>query len=248
MRAIRVGTSGWAYREWVGPFYPPGTPTSKLLGAYATQLSAVEAHATYRRLPTVAAVTAWAAAVPEGFRFAPKAHANITHQRDTAGVEQRVSRFLTALSPLGDRLGPVLFQLPHHEPDLERLGLLLAAVPDGVPTAFDLSPAWFVDEVFLLLEAFGATCVLTESDARAAPDVDIGPFSYVRLRKDRYTDDELQGWAERLTAMALTDRDVYVYVKHDQDAWGPRYARQLSSLVTPAVSPLSRPTAKGSAT
>ncbi|MDQ4068260.1 MAG: DUF72 domain-containing protein, partial [Actinomycetota bacterium] len=135
MAQVRVGTSGWSYPSWVGPFYPEGTSPARMLGVYASVFDTVEAHATYRRLPTPTALARWVDAVPAHFRFAPKAHLGITHRRDLDGVEDRVAAFLAAVAPLGERLGPVLFSLPHQEPDLGRLERILAAAPAG--SAFD---------------------------------------------------------------------------------------------------------------
>ena len=124
-----VGTSGWAYREWVGPFYPEGTPATRFLASYAERLATVEAHSTYRRLPRATTLERWCAHTGDDFRFAPKAHLGITHRRDLDGVEERVAAFFAALAALRDRLGPTLFQLPHRAVDLDRLDRLLGALP-----------------------------------------------------------------------------------------------------------------------
>jgi uncharacterized protein YecE (DUF72 family) len=226
---VRMGTSGWSYREWVGPFYPEGTSPARMLPLYAARLSTVEAHATYRRRPSPSTLTGWIAATPEGFRFAPKAHVAITHQRDLNGVEARVTAFCDALAPLADagRLGPVLFQLPHHQPDLERLERILAALPPDVVAAFDLGAEWLVDDVVKRLDAAGATFVLTDTDERAAPDVAVGAVGYVRLRRTHYAEADLSAWAARLLGMAGSGRDVYAYVKHDDAGLGPAYAQHI---------------------
>jgi uncharacterized protein YecE (DUF72 family) len=223
-----VGTSGWSYAEWVGPFYPDPTPPSGFLSYYAARLPAVEAHATFRRVPGAATLEKWCAAVPESFRFAPKAHLGITHRRDLTGVDERVTAFFGALSPLGGRLGPVLFQLPHHTPDLERLDAILAAVPRSPTAAFELAPAWLDDErVLSRLAASDATVVLVDTDRRPAPDLEVGPLAYVRLRRTRYRDGELDEWGERLAKLRAAGRDVYAFVKHDERGLAPSYAARL---------------------
>ena len=111
-----VGTSGWAYAEWIGAFYPKGTTAARMLRHYATRLSTVEAHSTYRRVPSASTLERWASQVPEAFRFAPKAHLGITHRRDLDGLDERMQAFFAAVTSLGSRLGPVLFQLPHNDP------------------------------------------------------------------------------------------------------------------------------------
>ncbi len=221
MAQVRVGTSGWSYPAWVGSFYPAGTSPARMLGVYAASFDTVEAHATYRRLPAATALTRWLEAVPPGFRFAPKAHMGITHRRDLDGVEDRVGAFFAAVAPLGAALGPVLFSLPHQEPDLARLDRILAAAPPGA--AFDLGPAWHRRDVLDRLDAAGATVVLTDSPSIPS----VGPLAYVRLRRAEYTPADLDRWAEVLAKVVADDRDAYVFLKHDDAATGPRLAKEL---------------------
>ncbi|HYX44053.1 MAG TPA: DUF72 domain-containing protein [Acidimicrobiales bacterium] len=229
MAVARVGTSGWSYPEWVGHFYPNGTSPPRMLAFYARLFPTVEAHSTYRRLPTVSTVERWVASVPPWFMFAPKAHLAITHRQDLDGVEDRVAAFAEAVAPLGEHLGPVLFALPHAQPDLARLERLLRALPPSsrLAAAFELSPAWVTPEVVRRLEAADATLVLVENDARLAPDLDIGPFTYLRLRRSRYTRADLDGWVERLEKITAGGRDAWVFFKHDEAGDGPRYARRV---------------------
>jgi uncharacterized protein YecE (DUF72 family) len=222
---VRVGTSGWSYPAWVGPFYPEKTSTARMLGVYASAFSTVEAHATYRRLPTAGALAKWVATVPTGFRFACKAHICISHRRDLDGVEDRVSTFLAAISPLGATLGPVLVSLPHQQPDLDRLGRILDPLGGG---AFELGPAWERTDVLDRLDAGGATLVVSDTAERPAGAIpSVGPVAYVRLRRADYTPADLDQWAERLGKVAAEDRDAYVFLKHDDDATGPRFAQEL---------------------
>jgi len=198
-----------------------------MLGIYATAFDTVEAHATYRRLPTAVALARWVDTVPAGFRFAPKAHMGITHRRDVEGVEGRVTAFLAAVAPLGAAQGPVLVALPHREPDLDRLGRILA--PLTATAAFELGPAWERADVLDRLDAAGATLVISDTAERPASVIpSVGPVAYVRLRRPDYTPADLDGWAERLAKVAAGDRDAYVFLKHDDAATGPRLARELA--------------------
>lgn len=224
---MRVGTSGWSYPAWIGPFYPEGTSAARMLGVYASTFDTVEAHATYRRLPTAVALARWVDTVPSGFRFAPKAHMGITHRRDLDGVEDRVTAFLAAIAPLGPAQGPVLVALPHQAPDLDRLGRIMA--PMAATTAFELGPAWERSDVLDRLDAAGATLVVSDTDERPATAIPgVGPVAYVRLRRPDYTAAYLDLWAERLAKVAAEDRDAYVFLKHDDAAAGPRLARELA--------------------
>ena len=207
-----MGTSGWSYKEWVGSLYPAKTPVSRMLDAYASRLSTVEAHNTFRRRPPASLLEGWVARVPPTFRFAPKAHVAITHQRDLTGVEERVEEFFTLLEPLGSRLGPVLFQLPHKDPDLDRLDRLLAAIPVGALAAFELAAAWRQPAVLDRLDERGATLVTVDDDL-----VDVGACAYIRLRRPSYSDEELSEWAERVRGVAASGRPVFAYLRHEGD-------------------------------
>jgi len=201
-----------------------------MLAFYARRFPAVEAHSTYRRLPSVTALERWAGSVPATFKFAAKAHMGITHRRDLDGIDERMASFFEALAPLGSRLGPVLFSVPHQQPDLFRLDSLLGALPPlprpGV--AFELGPAWVVPEVLKRLEAHDATLVLVEAEGRPAPDVEVGPFAYIRLRRNSYNRAGLEGWAARLQRTTAGGRDAYAFFRHDESGNGPRYARQVN--------------------
>ncbi len=225
---IRVGTSGWSYPSWVGPFYPPKTSAARMLPTYAQTFTTVEAHSTHRRLPTAAAVERWAASVPAGFHVAPKAHAGITHRRATDGLAERFTALHAALAPLGDRLGPVLYVLPHRQPDLDRLDALLAGLRGENATAiFELAAPWRVDPVFERLEAAGASLAVVDREDDPGLDQPIhGPVAYFRLRRASYDAAELDRWAERLAAEGA-ERPVYAFVKHDEEGDGPRYAQGL---------------------
>ena len=247
-----MGTSGWSYPEWVGRFYPNGTSPARMLDFYARRFNAVEAHSSYRRLPTPAGVEQWCSQVPETFRFCPKAHLSITHRRDLEGVEDRVAAFVAAVAPLGERLGPLFFSLPHQQPDLDRLDRILAGLPAALPTgpatpalptgpatpalptgpatpaaAFELGPAWSIPEVIDRLERAGATLVQNDADRSRSQSLDIGPVLYLRLRRESYNRADLDAWAERLAKVRADGREAYVFLKHDDRADGPRYARRL---------------------
>src|SRR5207237_9767057 len=123
-----------------GPPYAPGESAARMLGRSGRRFPTVEAHYACRRRPRPGTLARWRGEVPDGFRFAPKGHVAITRRQDLAGVHERVTAFFEGLAPLGDRLGPVLFQLPHRQPDLDRLDCLLSALPEAPFAAFELGP------------------------------------------------------------------------------------------------------------
>ena len=145
-----MGTSGWSYPEWLGRFYPNGTSPARMLDFYGRRFATVEAHATYRRLPSAAALERWRTQVPPGFRFAAKAHMGITHRRDLDGVEDRVAAFLAAVAPLATTWGRCCSASPTRTPtSTASTGCWPPSRrrPTGPVAAFELGPNWYTSEV-----------------------------------------------------------------------------------------------------
>ena len=215
-----MGTSGFAYREWRPAFYPAGLPESRFLEFYGRTLTACEINATFYRLQAPATMAGWAAAVPPDFRFAVKAHRDLTHGRswppgagDPAGL---LDRFLDSLAALGDRLGAVLFQFPpSRRRDDEGLEALLAALPAGTPAVLEFRHAsWSDPEVAVRVAAAGATICHSDTSGDVPDGLPPGPRAYVRLRADRYSPEAREGWWRLLQGEARR-RDVLVFAKHE---------------------------------
>ncbi len=227
---IYAGTSGWAYASWKPDFYPQKLASAKFLGYYATKLNSVELNYTFRRFPTEKLLAGWIAATPPGFKFAVKAHQNITHIRRLRGAEQFTADFLAALRPLeeGDKLGPVLFQLPPFlKCDLSLLNDFLAGLPRRVRCAFEFRHvSWFTDDVYAALRKANAALCQAESEKLETPEVETADFAYFRLRKESYSPWERKTLAERVHRLAERG-DVFVYFKHEDTPEGVLYADQL---------------------
>src|SRR4249919_654645 len=156
MEAV-VGTSGWQYRDWRERVYPPDLPASRWLAWYASVFPSVEVNNTFYRLPERSTFERWAGTVPDGFVFAVKASRYITHVRRLLDVGPSIELLLDRASALGDRLGPILFQLPPNLPrDTERLERCLAELPPTVTAAFEFRHrSWSTPEIFELLDVNG---------------------------------------------------------------------------------------------
>ena len=150
---LLAGASGFAYKPWKGPFYPAGLPDAGMLAFYAARLPAVEINNTFYRLPKADVLAGWAEQTPESFRFVLKASRRITHIQRLKEVGELVDYLFQTAATLGDRLGPLLFQLPPHmKKDLDRLRVFLERVPKGRRVALEFRNAsWFEDDVFELL-------------------------------------------------------------------------------------------------
>ena len=228
---LSVGTSGFSYAEWKGPFYPADLAASDMLGYYAERLPAVEINNTFYRLPKQSVLEAWAAQVPPAFRFAVKASRRITHLKRLVHVADETAYLLDVTRALGERLGVLLFQLPPNlKLDLERFDRFLELLPEGTRAAFEFRNAsWLDPRVLERLRARGCAWVVNESDEGAAPDLLLtAPFTYVRLRRASYERAELAAWAGRLLARELAE--AFVFFKHEDAGAGPRLAQEFLGL------------------
>lgn len=225
-----LGTSGFAYPEWKGSFYPDDLKDADFLSHYTTRFPSVEINYTFRRFPAEKTMRRWAELAPEGFRYALKATGRITHTRRLRDVDQDVSDFLDRARLLGDALGPILFQCP---PTLQfDRGLIesfLAYLPPVAPYAMEFRHESWNEAKPILAENSVAWCV-SETDERAVGDVPTEPFVYLRLRKEEYSDEDLKRWADTIGPATDAGRDVFAFFKHEEGTAAPRHAERLSEL------------------
>ena len=155
---VRVGTSGWMYRDWAGRVYPPKLPKRAWLCHYATLFDTVELNSTFYRLPSPAAVERWAKDVPDGFVFALKLGAFGSHRMKLRDAASWLPRHAATFAHLGSALGPTLVQLPPRwSVDVDRLAAFLAAAPASMRWAVELRhPSWLRDDVYEVLRRHGA--------------------------------------------------------------------------------------------
>lgn len=222
---LRTGTSGFSYKEWKGNFYPEKLPANRMLEYYSRQLGSVEINNTFYRMPRAEMLEKWASQVPEDFAFVLKANRRITHMKRLRDAGEPLDYLVrTAVAALGERLGPILFQLPPYlRADVERLRDFLAAVPESVRAAFEFRhESWFVDEVYQALADHGAALVTADTGEGEAPVVETAGFGYARLRRPGYGEAELAEWAAALKRPGWSD--VFVFFKHEDEGAGPRMA------------------------
>jgi uncharacterized protein YecE (DUF72 family) len=228
---VRVGTSGYSYKEWKGPFYPDKLPAKGYLRYYAERLATVEINNTFYKMPTDKLVAGWAAEVPEGFVFALKAPQRITHIAKLTNASAPTEAFLKVAGTLGARLGPLLFQLPPFQrKDVPRLSAFLEETTPserGLRFAFEFRhESWFDDEVWSLLRAHGASLCVAEGEKIETPLVATAEWGYVRLRRDAYPDEVVADWASRIKGQPW--KEAFVFLKHD-DGDAPGVATRLVS-------------------
>ena len=255
---IRIGTQGWNYDAWVGPFYPSGTRPSEFLTVYARAFDTVEVDSTFYATPPAKTVRQWAARVPERFTFALKLPQEITHERGLRDAAEPLARFLDAARELGPKLGPVLVQLgPDFGPtELPALAQFLPLLPADVRFAVEFRQrGWIHDGVLALLAEHGVALAL--SDGRWIPRKQMmqlatrptarfvyvrwmGPdrtiVDYSRIQVDRTR--ELEAWSGVLWSLTERDIDVYGYVNNHFAGHSPQSARDLQRFLRqPSVEP-----------
>ncbi len=225
---VLTGTSGYAYKEWRGSFYPADLKADDFLRYYAGVFGSVEINNTFYRMPTEKVLAQWMAQVPETFRFVLKASQQITHRKRLKECAPELQYFLRTATALGARLGPTLFQLPPNlKKDLDRLLDFLSLVPSTWRAALEFRHAsWFDEDVFDALRRHNMALVAAETDPEASdlavPFVATADWGYLRLRRTAYDAAALDAWAARVRAQAWTD--AYVFFKHEDAGTGPALA------------------------
>jgi uncharacterized protein YecE (DUF72 family) len=235
---IRVGTSGYAYKEWRGSFYPEKFKPALMLGYYSARFSTVEINNTFYKLPERQTLERWAEQVPAGFVFVLKASQRITHrQRLAPESKETLDYMLDTGSALGDKLGPILFQTPPFlKKDAPRLRAFLELLPASQRSAFEFRhESWQDEEVYEALRARNATLVCADTEdsgALGAPIVPTADWGYLRLRRMDYDAAALEPWAARIRSQPW--RQAFVFFKHEdgQPLGWPAIERFLAAVRT----------------
>jgi uncharacterized protein YecE (DUF72 family) len=235
---LRVGTSGWHYDHWQGPFYPEELSSDRWLAYYAEHLSTVEINNTFYQLPKVETLRNWRAGTPEGFLFAVKASRYITHRKKLKQPDEPVANFLRRIDALGDKLGPILFQLPPNwNFDPERLRSFLERLPEGYRFVFEFRDAsWFDERAYEMLAAHGAAFCIYDLGGRLAPREVTTDWVYVRLHgpdgayQGKYDVEALAGWMDAFSTWTGQGKEVYCFFDNDERGYAVQNALALQAM------------------
>lgn len=228
---LYVGSSGYSYKEWKGPFYPEDLPDKKMLRFYGERFRSVEINNTFYRMPKESVLAAWGEEVPADFKFVLKAPQRITHMQRLKESADSVGYLLKVAAALKERLGPLLFQLPPFlKKDAPRLREFLALLPPERRAAFEFRhQSWFDTEVFdLLREHRSVLCIAEAENDLDIPFVSTADWGYLRLRRPDYGDPDLKAWADRVRAQEW--RDGFIFFKHEDEGKAPLMARRFLEL------------------
>jgi uncharacterized protein YecE (DUF72 family) len=236
---IRIGTSGWHYKHWLGTFYPPSVRQSNMLEYYVSRFDTVELNNTFYRLPSEDAIDAWRHAVPGNFLFAVKASRFLTHRIKLKDPMRALAKFMPVIERFGRKLGPILFQLPPQwQVNMERLADLLALLPPRRRYAFEFrNRTWNTAEIHDLLRRFNAASCFYELAGYSSPQEFTADFAYIRLHgpggkyQGSYSAKQLEQWANRIRKWSERLKAIYVYFDNDQAGYAANNAVKLRKMV-----------------
>jgi uncharacterized protein YecE (DUF72 family) len=240
MARVLIGTSGWHYDSWRGPFYPAGLPVKAQLQYYASQFETAELNGVFYRTPTREAIESWKAQTGGGFIFTWKASKFITHwKRLSANSINSLELMEDRLSMLGDKAGPVLFQLPpNFQADADRLIAFFRLLSPKRRYSLEFRhPSWYAPEIMRLLAKANISLCISDHHDAPSPWRRTADFVYIRAHgpggryKGRYTANTLVAWAKRIKAWKAQGRDVFVFFDNDQKSAAPLDAFRLKQML-----------------
>ena len=236
---IHIGTSGWHYGHWKGPFYPDGLSAKEFLVFYCRKFQTVEINNSFYKLPEKSTLESWKKTVPPGFIFAAKASRYITHMKKLKDPEQSIAKFFERIQVLGDALGPILFQLPPRWSfNPERLENFLAVLPKKFRYALEFrDESWINRRTCQALADHGAAFCIFEIAGYLSPKEVTADFVYIRLHgpggayEGCYDKQTLAGWAGAISAWAAQGKEVFCYFDNDQAGYAARNALELQEML-----------------
>lgn len=230
-----IGTSGWIYGHWKGPFYPEGLPQSEWLEHYQEHFATAEINNSFYNLPERKTFENWRVRTADDFIFSVKANRYITHMKKLKDPEEPVGRFFSEAAGLGEKMGPVLFQLPPRwKASPERLRSFLETLPGGKRYTFEFrDESWWNEEIYQILSDFNAAFCIFELNRRETPHEVTADFVYIRLHgpqgpyEGSYHGNKLRAWARRISDWNGSGHDVYCYFDNDENAYAVKDAHKL---------------------
>jgi len=239
MANIRVGTSGWHYKHWLGNFYPKKLPAARMLAYYFEHFDSVEINNSFYMLPKIETLGCWRDAAPKNFEFAIKASRFLTHNKKLKEPENALNNFLPRAEALGKKLGPILFQLPPKwRLNLERLAEFLEALPKYHRYTFEFrEPRWLVDPVYELLRRHNTAFCIYELAGFNSPIQITADWAYVRLHgpggkyQGSYNNKVLGAWVERIADWSQSLKSIYIYFDNDQAGFAAANALSLKRML-----------------
>jgi len=236
---IHIGTSGWHYEHWSGPFYPDDLPAADRLKFYAGLFQTVEINNSFYQLPRKETLARWRDITQSDFIFAVKASRYITHMKKLREGGKTFQPLAEVVRALGSKLGPILFQLPPNwSCNAKRLGEFVEALPGDYRYAFEFrDPSWFNRRTYEILRELGAAFCIYELAGRLSPKEITSEYVYVRLHgpeaayQGQYDTRTLAGWAGAFSTWAGQGKQIYCYFDNDERGHAARDALRIQQMI-----------------
>ncbi len=237
-KTIHIGTSGWNYDHWQGPFYPDDLEQDKWLDYYCQHFNCVEINNSFYQLPDKKTLQHWQETVPDGFQFSMKASRYTTHMKKLKDPQDSTQKFFDRARELKS-LPVILFQLPPRwNRNIERLKNFIQALPDKYRYTFEFrDQSWWHDEVYELLEKNDISFCLYELAGESTPEILTSDLVYIRLHgpQDAYQGDyhknTLKKWRNRFLEWQENDKEIYCFFDNDDSGFAARNALELKELI-----------------
>jgi uncharacterized protein YecE (DUF72 family) len=242
---LRIGCSGWSYKDWVGPFYPADTQAKDYLRFYSQAFNCVEIDSSFYRIPSPFMVSQWKNNTPEGFTFSPKLSKKITHDNKLENFESTLLYFYSVMSKLGNKLGPIVVQLPpsikveKHKAVMEKF---VSSLEPRFKHAIEFRhKSWFTPETYKLLEKHGVAMAWSINQYLETPPEVTSDFVYLRMVGTReitkFTGiqkemrEEMERWASALKEKAGPSEEGYVFFNNHFAGFGPESVNEFRRLL-----------------
>lgn len=237
---IRIGTSGYSYKHWIGRYYPAELKSSDWLRHYVRDFDTVELNNTFYALPKEETFDAWRKNTPSDFLFAVKGSRFLTHMIKLKEAERGLVNFMPRAQRLRSKLGPILWQLPPGwKVNVERLEEFLKLLPRKHRYTFELrNETWMIEPVYEVLRKYNAAYCIYELAGYQSPLEITADWTYVRLHgptafkyQGSYTERQMEEWADRIRAWSRKLKAIYVYFDNDDSAYAVDNALTLKRLL-----------------
>lgn len=236
---VHIGTSGWHYDHWSGPFYPADLPQEDYLDYYARSFQTVEINNTFYGLPETETLRTWLEQTPDEFIFSAKASRYITHMKKLKDPQESLSNFLDRIRVMKAKLGPILFQLPPNwHFNLRRLVGFIELLPAENRYTFEFrDPSWFDQRAYEAMAKYNVAFCIYELNGLLSPKEITADFVYVRMHgpegryEGKYSTQSLAGWAGAFSSWMNQGKEIYCYFDNDMQGFAVQNALELRSML-----------------
>lgn len=234
---ILVGTSGFKYKHWAGAFYPQDVHGRDWLRYYATRFPTVEISSTFHHMPEPRVLKTWHDSTPDDFVFAIRAPKAVTHEAHLEGCGPLMSTFMRRVEMLGDKLGPVTFQLQSSQPfDAGLLERFAGSLPSGFRYSIEFrSEPWYNEAAYEILSDYNIACVVVGHSYMGIHTRSTADWSHIRMSghhpdytQNSYSDDQLRNWRG---IIADASKPSYVYFNNEYKAYAATNALRMMEIV-----------------